>query len=169
MNLHVMKRVSVIVCLCMVTFGMFAQQKVTLNSGCVIPLQAVEAVKAADVEEGQKVQFRVTRDITVDDVTVIPYGTEVYGVVTLAKRSSWWGTKGRLSIKISELIAPDGTSVPLTNGNITITGRNRTALSVVLVCIGVVPCCFICGSKAKLAEGYELTANVASNVRFRLK
>lgn len=155
--------------MCMVSFEMFAQQKVTLNSGSVIPLQAVNAVKAKTVEEGQKVLFQVSRDIVVDETTVIPYGTRVNGVVTQSKRSSWWGTRGRLGIKVSELIAPDGTSVPLTNGNIVITGKNRTALSVVLFCLGVFPCAFICGSKAQMPAGYELIANVASSVTFKLK
>jgi hypothetical protein len=126
----------------------FAQKEVTVKAGTIIPLQIVNPTKAADVSVGQKVAFRVSRDINVDGVTVIPYGTLVNGSVYEAKKSSWWGTKGRLGIKITELFAPNGEMIPLTNGDVYVTGKNRTALSVILFCFVTIPACAICGSKA---------------------
>ena len=149
--------------LCLMSMATFAQKEVTVKAGTLVPLQVVNPTKAADVKEGQLVAFRVSRDINVDGVTAIPYGTTVNGTVYEAKKSSWWGTKGRLGIKINELITPNGEMIPLTNGDVYVTGKNRTALSVLLFCFVTMPACLICGSKAELPVGYEVQANVAAN------
>jgi hypothetical protein len=57
---------------------------------------------------------------------------------------------------------PNGEVIPLTNGDVYVTGTNRTPLSVISF-LFVWPCCFICGSKAEIPSGYEIQANVASN------
>lgn len=149
--------------LCLMSMTTFAQKEVTVKAGTLVPLQITNPTKAADVKEGQKVAFRVSRDINVDSVTAIPYGTTVNGTVYEAKKSSWWGTKGRLGIRINELITPNGDVVPLTNGDVYVTGKNRTALSVILFCFVTMPACFICGSKAEIPSGYEVQTNVAAN------
>lgn len=141
----------------------FAQKEVTVKAGTMVPLQITNAAKAADVSVGQKVAFRVSRDINVDGVTAIPYGTIANGTVYEAKKSSWWGTKGRLVIKITEMFGPNGEMIPLANGDVYVTGKNRTTLSVLLFCFVTIPACFICGSKAEIPNGYEVQANVAAN------
>ena len=81
--------------------------KVMLKAGTQIPLQVSNAVEAASVKVGQKIAFTVSRDVMVDGKTVIPFGTLAQGTVYEAKRSSWWGTKGRLGIKIDDLVLPN--------------------------------------------------------------
>lgn len=163
-----MKKLFLCLVLCLMSMASFAQKEVTVKAGTLVPLQIANPTKAADVKEGQKVAFRVSRDINVDGVTAIPYGTTVNGTVYEAKKSSWWGTKGRLGIKINELITPNGEMIPLTNGDVYVTGKNRTALSVVLCALVVWPACFICGSKAELPAGYEVQANVAANTSVKV-
>lgn len=163
-----MKKIFLSLVLCLMSMVTFAQKEVTVMSGTVVPLQIANPTKAADVQKGQKVAFYVSRDINVDGVAAIPYGTTVNGTVYEAKRSSWWGTKGRLGININELITPNGEVIPLTNGNVYVTGKNRTALSVVLFAFVVWPACFICGSKAELPAGYEVMAVVAANTSVKV-
>jgi hypothetical protein len=136
-------------------------QEVTIKAGTVVPLQVVNSVKAAQLNQGQTVAFRVTREINVKGVTAIPYGTMAYGTVYEAKKSSWFGTKGRLGLKINEILLPNGESIPLSNGDVYVTGKNRTTLSVLLFLFVTWPACFICGSKAELPYGYEVLTNVA--------
>ena len=152
----------------MMSVATFAQKEVTVKAGTLVPLQIVNPTKAADVSVGQKVAFRVSRDINVDGVTAIPYGTTVNGSVYEAKKSSWWGTKGRLGIKITEMFGPNGEMIPLTNGDVYVTGKNRTTLSVILFCFVTIPGCFICGSKAEIPNGYEIQANVAANTTVKV-
>lgn len=163
-----MKKVFMILALCLMSVATFAQKEVTVKAGTIVPLQVVNHTKAADVSVGQKVAFRVSRDINVDGVTAIPYGTTVNGTVYEAKKSSWWGTKGRLGIRISELVTPNGEMIPLTNGDVYVTGKNRTTLSVVLFALVVWPACFICGSKAEIPAGYEIQANIAANTLVKI-
>ena len=163
-----MKKLFMCVVLCLMTVASFAQKEVTVKAGTLVPLQIVNSTKAADVSVGQKVAFRVSRDINVDGMTVIPYGTTVNGTVYEAKKSSWWGTKGRLGIKISEMFGPNGEMIPLMNGDVYVTGKNRTTLSVLLFCFVTIPACFICGSKAEIPNGYEIQANVAANTLVKI-
>lgn len=141
-----------------------AQEKkqVTIKGGTIIPLEAISEVRGAKADEGEKVDFKVSRDVVVDGVVAIPAGTIAKGTVTEAKRSSWWGTRGRLGIHLNYLTLPSGDNVSFASSNIYIKGKNRTALSVVTF-LFVWPCCFICGSKAVMPIGYEYDATVATN------
>lgn len=142
----------------------FAQKQVTLKSGTIIPLQAVNSVKAADVSEGQSVDFRVSQDILVEGTIVIPRGTLAKGKVVERKKSSVAGTKGRLVISLTGLTLDNEESVYFSNSEVRIYGRNRTP-------IAVVAAIFTCGwgilwpgSKAMMPANYEVQATVASNV-----
>ena len=164
-----MKKFLFTLVMSLVYVSVFAQKEVQLKAGTIIPLRATNTVAAADVKAGDKVLFTVARDINIDGVTAIPYGTSVSGVITLAKRSSWWGTKGRLSFNVTEMVMPNGTVIPLQNGMVQIQGKNRTTLSVVLFALVVWPACFICGSKAEMQAGYEIQVNVAANTALKVE
>lgn len=144
-------------------------KEIRLDIGTEIPLQNINYVKAADLSIGQSVNFRVSRDIKVDNVVLIPYGTTVKGFVYQAKKSSSFGTKGKLGIRIDKIALPDGKMIPVNDGDIYVTGKNRTALSVCLFLFVTWPACFITGSKAELPAGYELITKVANPVVFTYK
>lgn len=137
-------------------------KSVVLKAGTIVPLQSVNQVKAADVEEGQMVDFRVVQDVNVDGVCVIPSGTLVKGKVMEAKKSSLAGTKGRLSININYLNLPSGDPIYFSNTDVRINGKNRTPLAVVTGIL-IWPCIFIPGTKAVMPAGYEVQATVAAN------
>ena len=146
----------------------FAQKQVTIKAGTIIPLQSVKQVKAADVSEGQTVDFQVVQDVNVDGVSAIPHGTLVKGRVSEARKSTIAGTKGRLVININSLNTPDGDSVFFSNTDVRIYGKNRTPLAVITG-LFVWPCLFIPGSKAVLPAGYEVQATVAANTPITIK
>lgn len=164
-----MKKLFLVLAMSLMCLCGFAQQEVIVKAGTPVPLKSVNRVAAADVRVGDRVLFTVSRDINVDGVTAIPYGTNVSGVVALAKKSSWWGTKGRLTINVNEIVMPNGTLIPLQNGQIRIEGINRTPISVGLFLFFVWPGCFLCGSKAEMQEGYEIQANVVTNTTLKLE
>ena len=136
-----------------------------LNYGTEFPIQIESPVKARDVSEGDYISFKSMIDIDVDGVKVIRAGTPVKGIVYKAKRSSWWGTKGKLGIKLDHLLLPDGTQIPV-NGDIYVTGKNRTALTVLLFLFVTWPACFICGSKAEIPYGFTAMAKIGAPVQF---
>lgn len=142
-------------------------KNVVIKAGTIVPLSAVNTVKAADVEEGQTVDFRVSQDVMVDGVCVIKRGSLAKGKVTEAKKSSLAGTKGRLSINVSSLTLSSGEPLFFTNTDVRISGKNRTPLAVVTGVI-FLPCIFIPGTKAVMPAGYEVQATVASNTSVTL-
>lgn len=140
-----------------------AQQKVTIKAGTVIPLQNISSLKGGECYEGQIVEFRVVQDINVDGVTVIPTGTIAKGKVFEAKKSSIAGTKGRLGVKVSNIILSSGDIIYLADSEAKVFGKNRTPVAVVAA-VFIWPLIFIPGSAAILPEGYQIDASVASNI-----
>ena len=165
-NLTIMKRILLLISI-LVPIIAFAQQKVTIKAGTMISLQADKTVKAADVSEGETVNFRTTADVNVDGIKVIERGTIVKGRVVEARKSTVLGTKGRLVINITHLNLADGTPLYFTDSYVRVYGKNKTPLSVIVACF-VWPGIFICGTKAVMPEGYEATATVASNTEITI-
>ncbi|MDO4950234.1 MAG: hypothetical protein Q4E55_08785 [Bacteroidales bacterium] len=148
------------------TMSVFAQ-KVTIKSGTIVPLEAIKQVKASNTHEGETIDFRVSRDVKVGDVVAIPAGAIARGSVYEAKRSTAFGTKGRLGIKLRYVTLPSGDVVNFTSSDVYIEGKNRTPLSVVVFCFTLLP--FPCGSKAVMPIGYECDATVAGNTEITIQ
>ena len=91
--------------LCILVSLSVSAQKVTIKLGTIVSLESVKQVKAADVHVGESVDFRVVRDVKVGDVVAIPAGAVAKGTVYEAKRSTAFGTKGRLGINLRFLLA----------------------------------------------------------------
>lgn len=144
--------------------NIIAQKEVTLKAGTIVPLQSVNTVKAADVNEGETVDFRVMQDVTIDGICAIPQGALVKGKIIEARKSTVGGTKGRLIINISNYVMPNGDFVYFTNSDVRIFGHNRTPVAVVaglFTGFGFL----IPGSKAVMPAGYEVYATVGSNIK----
>ena len=152
----------IIIIFCIGKIQAQTDKEVVVKAGTIVLLQSVNQVKAADVEEGQMVDFRVVRDVLVDGICAIPSGTLVKGKVTEAKKSSLAGTKGRLGINISYLNLPSGTPIYFSNTDIHINGKNKTPLAVITG-LFIWPCIFIPGTKAVMPVGYEVQATIAAN------
>jgi hypothetical protein len=163
-----MKKYFVVCLLSIFSVVSYAQKKVTLKTGTIIPLQSVRQVKAADVNEGEYVDFRVVNDIMVDNHVVIEKGSIVKGVVNEACKSTIAGTKGRLVININQITLASGEHVYCSNSAARIYGKNRTPLAVITG-LFVWPCIFIPGTKAVMPEGYEVHAYVAANTEISVK
>ena len=163
-----MKKLLVLFTFISFSFITFAQKMVTIKGGTIIPLEASQTVRAADVYEGKTVDFFVSRDIIVDDECIINRGTIVQGKVVEAQKSSIAGTKGRLWISVNNMLLPNGEPLYFTNTDIRIFGKNKTALAIVLACFAW-PCIFIPGTRAEMPAGYEVQAIVASNTNIKVK
>lgn len=143
-------------------------QSVVLKAGTPVTVKSEKVVRAANVHVGENVDFLVANDVVVDGKTVIPYGTHASGVVTLAKKSSWWGTKGRLTVSLQEIQLADGTSIALDGTNVCIVGENRTPTAVVAF-LFVWPCCFIPGTRAEMPAGYTAHVRTVGDVTIPVK
>ncbi len=163
-----MRKILILLAIAYSTTGI-AQEKneVKIKAGTVVSLEAVNAVRASRSRVGEMVEFRVTRDVIADNQVVIPRGTIAKGSVYEAKCNTWWGTKGRLGIKLRNVVIPNGDVLYFSSSDVYITGKNRTPLSVVTF-IFVWPCCFIHGSRAEMPAGYEVDAEIAGTTTITL-
>lgn len=132
-------------------------KEVTLPAGSIIPIEASQSVRASKVDKGDRVNFRVSRNVERNGVVIIPAGTIVVGKVYEAKRSKWFGTRGRLGIRINEIQLRSGETLPLRNGDIYIKGKNRTVWAILF-------CIYICGSKAEMAYGHSIDVTTAYDI-----
>ena len=163
-----MKEKTIFLVMMLVTSGMFAQKQVMIKAGTIVPLVSVQRVKAADVQEGQTVDFRVTRDVMIDGSCAIPAGTLVKGKVSESRQSTVGGTKGKLIIDIPSLILENGEPLYFSNTQVRVYGHNRTPVAVVVGLFTGVGF-LIPGSKAVLPEAYEVQATVATNTSVNVK
>lgn len=79
----------------------------------VLGLQIDTAVTSEKAKLEDKVNARVTRDVTVGSEVAIPAGSRVEGSVTLVEKGGKVKDRARLGIRFHTLVLADGTRMPL--------------------------------------------------------
>ena len=95
-----------------------------MPAGTSLDIEATYTVSSIDFRPGDYLSFRVLVPVMIDGVTLIDKGSLVTGRVVEAKRGGHWGKAGRLSWTIQDVVAIDGTRVPLQAQKDLPTGRN---------------------------------------------
>jgi hypothetical protein len=85
---------------------------VRLPQGTPVRLKLEKALSSADAHAGDRVEFRVQSDVSVEGVIAIPKGSPAWGVVTDASPRARMARSGRLRINI-EAVCAGGARVPL--------------------------------------------------------
>lgn len=85
-----------------------AQTRVVLPEGSVIIVRTSSALESATAKAGQNFETVVTDTVRVDNYTVVPAGSRIRGVVTLAQAASRQQS-GVMEISFDQLTLPDGT------------------------------------------------------------
>lgn len=164
-----MKNLTLLLLLIALPVAIFAEKQVIVKAGTIVPLVAVKQVRAKEIKNGQKIDFRVQRDIVVDDVCVVSQGTIVKGRVVDSRKSSLCGTKGRLIIDFPSLIMENGEGLYFADTQAKIYGRNRTPLALIIGAFTAGWGLLTPGTKAVLPKGYEVNATVAANTPVVIK
>ena len=99
-------------------------RELKLPAGTPVDVEATYTVSSIDFRPGDYLSFRVLVPVMIDGVTLIDRGSLVTGRVVEAKRGGHWGKAGRLSWTIQDVVANDGTRVPLQAQKDLPTGRN---------------------------------------------
>ncbi len=90
--------------------------KVKIPNGVAIQAEAAYDVNSQLVRKGDKISFRVAAPVRVDGVVVIAQGATATAEVVLAERGGHFGRAGRLAWAMKDVVAVDGTRVPLQQG-----------------------------------------------------
>jgi hypothetical protein len=81
--------------------------------GTEVDLKLAETISSARAMVGQRIRFRVAKDVVVNGYVVIADGALAIGTVTKADPKKWAGRSGKLEMSLQDVTAIDGTKVDL--------------------------------------------------------
>jgi hypothetical protein len=110
-----------------------ATARVQIPAGTIIEIEAASPVSSARANEGDKMKFRVSRQVLVNGALVIERGAPATARVIKGKRAGSWGRGGSLGWVLEDVVAIDGTRVPIRLSD-QLKGKNISA-AVVLAAI----------------------------------
>lgn len=93
--------------------GQVKQQEVNLTEDIEITVTLLEEIDSARIKAGELINYRVEESIKVDNILVIPAGTTGQIVISKVKQAGRFGRDGQVTFALSELIAIDGSLVPV--------------------------------------------------------
>jgi hypothetical protein len=92
---------------------MAAQSRVVLPAGSVILVRTTSPLQSASAQVGQSFETTVSETVGVDEYSVIPAGSRIRGVVSVA-RPATRQQSGVIEVTFDRIILSDGTSFPIT-------------------------------------------------------
>jgi len=87
--------------------------EVSVPAGKVVEVQLKQRLASNTSKVGDIFRVQVARDVRVDGVVAIPRGSEIVGVVTEAAPLPRIGGQARLTLKLTDLVLPSGSTVPI--------------------------------------------------------
>lgn len=141
-----------------------ANDKVILNAGTAIILETTTYLRSDLLTPGQSIDFKVKYDVNAGDKVVIPAGTIAKGQITRSQFAKGLGKPGYIEVQINSVSAIDGSTVPLTGGNLYQEGEEKQTEAIIL---GVLVCILFLTMKGKNAEipaGTQINAVAAGTV-----
>ena len=81
--------------------------------GTVVELETAYTINSQLVRKGDAISFRVVNPVVVDGQIVVEKGATATALVTKAERGGHWGRAGRIAWTMKEVMAADGSRIPL--------------------------------------------------------
>ena len=103
------------------------RREIKLPAGTPLEIEAASTVDSFQVRSGELLSFRVLSPVKVDGETVIDKDALVTARVLEAKRGGHWGRAGRLSWIVRDVIAVDGTRIPVQAEDVATANAQKSA------------------------------------------
>jgi hypothetical protein len=87
--------------------------QIQVPTGTVLQIEPASPVSSAFAREGDRIRFLVTRRVMVDGVEVIERGAVARGHIIKSKPAKSWGRGGLLAWVLDDVVAVDGTRIPI--------------------------------------------------------
>src|SRR5258705_10699743 len=91
--------------------------EIVVPDGTPLEVESSFNVSSGEVQEGSAVSFTVVHPVKINSVTVIAAGARATARVTKAKKGGSWGRAGTLAWEMRDVVAVDGSKVPLEFSN----------------------------------------------------
>ncbi|HZE70012.1 MAG TPA: hypothetical protein VE135_10870 [Pyrinomonadaceae bacterium] len=111
---------------------------ITVPDGTALEVEVAYTVSSADVEEGTPISFNVVQPIKINGVIVIARGARATARVTKAKKGGSWGRAGQLAWTMQDVIAVDGSRIPLQFGKSTKGDSKGGTVATAMVVTGLI-------------------------------
>ena len=88
----------------------------TQEVGCdtdVITIMSIDKISTKENKLGEKVAFKVKENFILDNRTIIEKDSKVFGTITKLNKAAAWKHDGNIEITFSEVMAKDGTAIPV--------------------------------------------------------
>lgn len=148
--------------------------EVTIPHGTLVEVESPFTVSSGDVKEGEAISFTVVHPVKINGVTVIAAGARATALVTKAKRGASWGRAGQLVWVMQDVMAVDGSKVPLElrKSKRGISKGGTVATGIIVTSVLFWPAApywgFKRGEDAKIPAGSRLEVEVHGNTIIRL-
>ena len=111
----------------MVATDMAARETVPMQvpAGTMVRVEAARSVSSADVAKGDPINFLVSHRVVVNGAVVIERGAVARARIIQSKRGQGWGRAGMLEFALDDVVAVDGTRIPIQLSK-QVKGANRT-------------------------------------------
>jgi hypothetical protein len=99
-------------------------QSVVVPSGTQITVRTIDAVDSDKNHPGDKFQASLEQPLVVNDVTVAPKGTSVYGKLQQVQEAGQLTGKSQLRLALTGIVI-NGQTYPLSSGDYEVSGKSR--------------------------------------------
>lgn len=84
-----------------------------IPKGTVLEVELTGEISSKKSKVGDTVPLKLVENLIVNDVVVVPAGSEVKGVITVSRKAGGFGRGGKLEFKIISVKALNGVEIPL--------------------------------------------------------
>lgn len=84
-----------------------------LPKGVVLTVELMTEASSAKLHEGDHLPVRLAQNLILNDVVIVPAGSRVDTVVTKVSKASGFGHSGKLEFVTDNVMAVNGTKIPL--------------------------------------------------------
>lgn len=124
-----------------------------------ITLELIDPLSSKQNKKGDVFRLRTTENTLVNNVIIIPKGTECTGTVLKAKGNGAWGSAGHLEIDIDHIKTLNGIDVPL-NGYVKDQGNRDNGAAAVGILVSLVGGLFMKGENIYFNPGQTFRVSV---------
>ena len=125
-------------------------------------VEIVNELTSKKAKKGDLVRFKLLDNLIINNVVVVPSGSEVDGKVTEATSSGFFGRAGKLIFSIDKVRTINGVDIPLEYMGKIEAGSDGGAIAVVAV-VSLIGGFFMKGKNVNIPAGTKFAAKVANN------
>ena len=144
-----------------------AEGNAYIPKGTVLAVELTKELSSKKAKVGDPVPLKLVENLIVNDVVVIPAGSEVKGIVTEARKAGGLGRGGKLEFSIVSVKAINGVEIPLeyTKGEHAEGDGGAVAVFAAVSIIGGI---FMKGKNVVYNEGLRFNAEVTNDTDLKV-